>query len=74
MLGPTLLPVATNIRLIQTRVEWDGLELFVAAVAAVARGAKCPCCGRVSPGAQSLCATLGRRTLAPSQGSNWTPR
>jgi transposase len=45
MLGPTLLPLAPNIRLIQTRTEWDCVELVIATATV---GAMCPCCGQLS--------------------------
>jgi hypothetical protein len=45
MLGPTLLPHAPNIRLIQVRADWDRIDLVIATATL---GAICPCCGRVS--------------------------
>lgn len=45
MLGPTLLPHAANLRLIQVRADWDRIDLVIATATL---GAICPCCGRVS--------------------------
>ncbi len=45
MLGPTLLPIASNIHLIQARSGWNSIELVIATATV---GARCPCCGRLS--------------------------
>jgi transposase len=45
MLGVSLLPTASNIRLIQARSDWNSIELVVATATV---GAMCPCCGRLS--------------------------